>query len=271
MIAGRRLVIVMPAYNAARTLVKTYREIPAGIADETVLVDDVSEDDTVAIARTLGLRVIVHSQNRGYGGNQKTCYDNALRLGANIVVMLHPDYQYDSTKIPDLTAPILKGEAEVVLGSRFLGAGARKGGMPLYKFLGNRFLTELENCVLGLRLSEFHTGLRAFAAPALARVPYHLNSEGFLFDQEILVQLHSCGCRIAEIAIPTRYFDEASSVSAGTSIGYGLGVVSLMLRYHLHRQGVFPSRQFAPPAQRGKAAPLSPSRPSVPGTRSGLS
>jgi glycosyltransferase involved in cell wall biosynthesis len=250
MINGKKVVIVMPAYNAAKTLEKTYREIPPGVADEIVLVDDVSHDNTVGIARDLGLRVIVHRQNRGYGGNQKTCYDNALGLGASIIVMLHPDYQYDSTKIPDLISPILAGEAAVVLGSRFLGAGAREGGMPLYKFFGNRFLTELENRVLGLRLSEFHTGLRAFAAPALASVPYHLNSEGFLFDQEILVQLHCCGYRIAEIPIPTRYFDEASSVSASTSVDYGLGVVCLMLRYHLHRTGLVVSHRFGRPARR---------------------
>jgi glycosyltransferase involved in cell wall biosynthesis len=247
---GRRIVIVMPAYNAAKTLEKTYRDIPLGLADEIVLVDDVSQDDTVRIAKALGLRVLVHSQNRGYGGNQKTCYNEALRLGADIVVMLHPDYQYDSSKIPDLVDPIVQGGAVAVLGSRFLGSGALDGGMPLYKYLGNRFLTELENWSLSLRLSEFHTGLRAFAAKALAEVPYHLNSEGFLFDQEIIVQLCARGYRIKEIPIPTRYFDEASSVSCTTSMRYGIGVVALMLRYHLHRQGLVRSALFAWPPRR---------------------
>jgi glycosyltransferase involved in cell wall biosynthesis len=241
MIAGRKVVIVMPAYNAAKTLEKTYRDIPLGCADEIILVDDVSRDDTVAVARNLGLRTLVHRRNRGYGGNQKTCYDEALRLGADIVVMLHPDYQYDSTKIPRLVEPIVEGQAEVVLGSRFLGPGPKQGGMPSYKIAGNRFLTELENRVLGLRLSEYHTGLRAFRGPALRSVPYQRNSEGFLFDQEILVQLHAHRYRITEIPIPTRYFDEASSVDFATSVRYGMGVLALMLGYYLYARGMRPA------------------------------
>jgi len=240
--AQPRLVIVMPAYNAARTLERTYADIPHDLVERIILVDDVSRDQTVEIARRLGLDVIIHSQNRGYGGNQKTCYDAALAADADIVVMLHPDYQYDATRIPALIAPIAAGERDLMLGSRFLG-DPLAGGMPRWKFISNRALTWLENRAFGLHLSEYHTGLRAYSRHLLETIPYHLNSDDFVFDQELVAQVVAAGMadRIGEIGVPTRYFEEASSVGFKRSVVYGLSTLRVVARYLLHRLRVRPS------------------------------
>ena len=240
-----RLVIVMPAYNAARTLERTYADIPHDIVGRIILVDDVSRDETVDIARKLGLDVIIHSQNRGYGGNQKTCYDAALEAGAEVVVMLHPDYQYDATRIPALIAPIVACQRDLMLGSRFLG-DPLAGGMPRWKYISNRFLTTVENVAFGLHLSEYHTGLRAYSRKLLETIPYHLNSDDFVFDQELIAQVVATGMRtrIGEVAVPTRYFDEASSVGFERSVVYGLSTMRVVARYLLHRLRVRPSRKL---------------------------
>jgi glycosyltransferase involved in cell wall biosynthesis len=234
-----RVIVVMPAYNAAKTLERTYADIPHDRVDQIILVDDVSRDETVDIARQLGLDVIIHQQNLGYGGNQKTCYDAALAAGADIVVMLHPDYQYDATRLPDLIEPIARGEADLMLGSRFLG-DPLAGGMPRWKYVSNRFLTTVENVAFGLRLSEYHTGLRAYSRRLLSTIPYRLNSDDFVFDQELVAQVVAAGMRrrIGEIAVPTRYFEEASSVGFRRSVVYGLSTLRVVLRYLLHRIGV---------------------------------
>ena len=234
-----KVIIVMPAYNAAKTLERTYADIPHDAIDGIILVDDVSKDETVDIARQLGLDVIIHQQNLGYGGNQKTCYKAALEGGADVVVMLHPDYQYDATRIPDLIAPILSGEKHLMLGSRFLG-DPLAGGMPRWKYVSNRFLTTVENLAFGLRLSEYHTGLRAYSRRLLETIPYQLNSNDFVFDQELIAQVVAAGMgrRIGEIAVPTRYFDEASSVGFRRSVVYGTSTLRVVARYLLHRIGV---------------------------------
>lgn len=243
--ARPRVIVVMPAYNAARTLLRTYREIPHDVVDHVVLVDDVSADDTVAIAGLLRIQTVVHSQNRGYGGNQKTCYDTALAEGADIVVMLHPDYQYDATTIPALIAPIVRGERDLMLGSRFLG-DPLAGGMPKWKWLSNRFLTGLENRAFGLHLSEYHTGLRAYSRRLLEAIPYARNSDDFVFDQELVAQVvASDRFRIGEVAVPTRYFAEASSVGLRRSVVYGLSTLRVVARFVLHRRGLRVSPQLA--------------------------
>src|SRR5664280_117289 len=248
--AGHRIVIVMPAYNAARTLERTYADIPHDLVERIILVDDVSRDQTVEIAKQLGLDVIVHRQNRGYGGNQKTCYDAALEMGADVVIMLHPDYQYDATRIPALVEPILRGDADLMLGSRFLG-NPRAGGMPTWKFVSNRFLTALENFAFGLRLSEYHTGFRAYSRHLLETIPYHRNSDDFVFDQELIAQVVAAGgFRIGEIAVPTRYFEEASSVGFRRSVVYGLSTLRVLARFVLHRVRVRPSPKLTPRAPR---------------------
>jgi glycosyltransferase involved in cell wall biosynthesis len=234
----------MPAYNAARTLERTYQDIPHDMVSRIILVDDVSRDDTVAIARQLGLDVIIHRQNLGYGGNQKTCYDAALEAGADAVVMLHPDYQYDATRIPALVAPILAGEKDLMLGSRFLG-DPLAGGMPKWKYLSNRFLTMLENAAFGLRLSEYHTGFRAYSRNLLEAIPYRLNSNDFVFDQELVAQAVAVGMRVGEIAVPTRYFEEASSVNFRRSVVYGLSTIRVVLRFVLHRMRLRRSRKLS--------------------------
>jgi glycosyltransferase involved in cell wall biosynthesis len=229
------VVIVMPAYNAARTLERTYADIPHDIVDRIILVDDVSADETVDVARQLGLDVIIHQQNKGYGGNQKTCYDAALAAGASIVVMLHPDYQYDATRIPALVAPIVSGEKDLMLGSRFLG-DPLAGGMPRWKYISNRFLTIVENVCFGLHLSEYHTGLRAYSRRLLEAIPYRLNSDDFVFDQELIAQVVAAGgLEIGEVAVPTRYFEEASSVGFKRSVVYGLSTLRVVGRFLLHR------------------------------------
>jgi glycosyltransferase involved in cell wall biosynthesis len=233
------VVVVMPAYNAARTLERTYADIPHDRIDRIILVDDVSKDQTVDVARQLGLHVIIHQQNRGYGGNQKTCYDAALAAGADVVVMLHPDYQYDATRIPDLIAPIVDGSRDLMLGSRFLG-DPLAGGMPRWKYVSNRFLTTVENRAFGLHLSEYHTGLRAYSRELLETIPYRLNSDDFVFDQELIAQVVAAGMadRIGEVAVPTRYFEEASSVGFRRSVVYGLSTMRVVVRYVLHRARV---------------------------------
>jgi glycosyltransferase involved in cell wall biosynthesis len=239
-----KVVVVMPAYNAARTLERTYHDIPAETVDQVILVDDVSKDETVEIARRLGLKVVIHIQNRGYGGNQKTCYLEALRAGADVVVMLHPDYQYDSTRIPELIEPILAGKADMMIGSRLLGGGTLAGGMPVWKYVSNRFLTAVENATLGLHLSEMHSGFRAYSRRLLQTIPFLLNSDDFVFDTEVIAQAVAFGFKIGEIGVPTRYFAEASSVNFKRSVDYGLSTLGVMGRYALHRARLRRSRQF---------------------------
>jgi len=241
---GARVVVVMPAYNAARTLEATYRGLAMDVVDEVILVDDVSHDDTVDIAERLGLKVVVHLQNRGYGGNQKTCYLEALRSGADVVVMVHPDNQYDSTLVPQMIQPILDGNSDIVLGSRFLSGTALSGGMPWWKFISNRFLTIVENAAFRLGLSEYHTGFRAYSRQLLETLPFLLNSDDFVFDQEIMAQALCFGFRVGEVPVPTRYFPEASSVNFRRSVEYGCAVLWLVLRYLLHRLHLVRSRQF---------------------------
>ena len=237
----------MPAYNAARTLERTYADIPHDMVSRIILVDDVSHEETVDVARQLGLDVIIHRQNLGYGGNQKTCYRAALAAGADIVVMLHPDYQYDATRIPDLIAPIEAGQRDLMLGSRFLG-DPLAGGMPKWKYVANRFLTGVENVAFGLRLSEYHTGLRAYSRRLLETIPFERISDDFVFDQELIAQVVAAGMthRIGEIAVPTRYFAEASSVGFRRSVVYGLSTLEVVTRYLLHRMRLKPSRQLVP-------------------------
>ena len=258
------VVVVMPAYNAARTVERTFADIPLEYVDRVLLVDDVSADPTVAVARRIGLEVIRHERNLGYGGNQKTCYDAAIGGGAGVVVMLHADYQYDATRIPALIAPILSGERDLVLGSRFLGDPIG-GGMPRWKYVANRFLSIVENVVFGLSLSEYHTGMRAYSRKLLLTIPYHTNSNNFVFDQELIAQVVAAGMRdrIGEIAVPTRYFDEASSVGLRQSIVYGLSTLRVLARYLLHRWGMRPSRKLTP--RTSVPIPIEPPASSSPG------
>ena len=247
MMLGNKVVVVLPAYNASRTLEQTYREIPHDIVDEVVLVDDQSADDTVSVAQTLGIRhVIRHDANRGYGGNQKTCYDTALGLGADIVVMLHPDYQYTPKLVRAMVAVLAEDVYDVVLGSRILGNGALMGGMPLYKYVSNRAITAFENLMIGQKLSEFHTGFRAYRRRVLETIRYEENSDDFIFDNQFLVQAHALGFRIAELSCPTRYFPEASSINFRRSLRYGLLCCATAVRFRLHRTGVLPSPLFEP-------------------------
>jgi glycosyltransferase involved in cell wall biosynthesis len=240
-----KITVVMPAFNAARTLVQVVSSIPREWVDEIILVDDKSSDETIELARRLPLRVIWHPHNVGYGGNQKTCYLDALQRGADVVVMLHPDGQYPATLIPALVEPILAGEADVVLGSRLAEPGmARAGGMPLYKYAANRALTAVENRVLGTRLSELHTGYRAFSREVLMTVPFLRNTLGFAFDSEILMQAVHFGFRIGEVPAPSRYFDDASSVGPRASVVYGLKTLGSLGRLVLHRHRILPSAKF---------------------------
>ena len=239
-----KVVVIMPAYNASKTIEQTFREIPHETVAECIVVDDLSADSTVEVARKLGLRVFLHRENQGYGGNQKTCYVEALKSGADIVVMLHPDYQYDPKKIPDLIRPILEDRADLVLGSRMAYAVA--GGMPFYKRLANRFLTWCENKVFKLNLSEYHTGFRAFRRSLLETTPFLLNSNDFIFDQEIVAQAVWFGARLEEISVPHRYFAEASTIGFGRSVRYGMGVLRLLGWFLLNRAGLLSSRMFRP-------------------------
>lgn len=242
---GRKgVVVVMPAYNAARTLESTYRDIPLGTVDNIILVDDGSHDTTVAIAQSLDLTVFRHKRNYGYGRNQKTCYREALNTSNKIVVMLHPDYQYDPSLLPTLIEPIVDGRADVVLGSRMLGNKPVKQGMPRWKYMANRILTFIENLVFGLHLSEYHTGYRAYSRRVLKEVNFQMNSDGFVFDQEIIAQIVANGYTIHEVPVPARYFAEASSISFCQSVAYGLSVLWLLLRYWLHVHGIRRLPQF---------------------------
>jgi glycosyltransferase involved in cell wall biosynthesis len=239
MLHGKKIVVVMPAYHAEKTLEQTYREIPFDVVDEVVLVDDASRDDTVKKAQELGIKhLIVHERNLGYGGNQKSCYKKALDLAADIVVMLHPDYQYTPKLITPMASMIASGEFDVVLGSRILGGGALKGGMPLYKYLSNRVLTFIENILLGQKLSEYHTGYRAFSREVLEKLPLHENSDDFVFDNQMLAQAVFFGYRIGEITCPTKYFPEASSINFRRSVVYGIGVMATAIKFRLQRMGV---------------------------------
>lgn len=241
-----KVIVVMPAYNAERTIEQTYRDIPKGLADEVIVVDDASHDKTITKAKSLGLTTIAHPENRGYGGNQKTCYATALKKGADIVVMIHPDYQYDATLTGEMIRPIEHSRYDIMLGSRIrTRAEALAGGMPSWKYFPNRVLTALENIVLGLNLSEYHTGFRAFSARALRKLPLEKNSDDFIFDQEILVEAIARGMRIGEIPVPVRYFDEASSINFSRSVAYGLGILWLLTRYILHRARLVRDPRFA--------------------------
>jgi glycosyltransferase involved in cell wall biosynthesis len=237
MIQSKKLVVVMPAYNAERTLRQTYSELPLEYVDEVVLVDDASSDSTARVADELGIRTIIHPVNAGYGANQKTCYRTALELGADIVVMVHPDYQYSPRLVAAMASMIASGHYDVVLGSRILGGGALKGGMPRYKYVANRFLTAFENMILGAKLSEYHTGYRAFSRSVLETLPLASNSDDFVFDNEMLVQSVAFGFRIGEISCPTKYFPEASSISFWPSVSYGVGVLMTVAKFVLHRSG----------------------------------
>ncbi len=245
MINGQKLIVVLPAFNADKTLEKTYREIPLEIVDEVLLVDDDSTDRTVETARDLNIgHIIRHNRNRGYGGNQKTCYDQALGLGADIVIMLHPDYQYTPRLISSMASMIAYGVYPVVFASRILGKGAIAGGMPRHKYVANRLLTWLQNIMLGQKLSEYHTGYRAYSAQVLRAIAYHQNSENFVFDNEVISQIFMAGFPIGELTCPTHYFEDASSIHLGASIRYGLGVVRVSVQHLLHRMGVLKLKRY---------------------------
>lgn len=235
MLNNKKIVVVMPAYNAEKTLMKTYSEIPKDIVDEIILTDDASKDNTVDIAKKLNIKTIIHKSNKGYGANQKTCYIESLKLNADIVIMLHPDYQYTPKLIPAMASMIASGEYDVILASRILGRGALKGGMPLYKYIANRVLTLLENYMLGEKLTEYHTGYRAFNADVLKNIPFLKNSDDFVFDNQIIAQIFYFGYKIGEISCPTKYFPEASSINFKRSIKYGFGVLNTALRTILHK------------------------------------
>ncbi|HEY4900968.1 MAG TPA: glycosyltransferase family 2 protein [Terriglobales bacterium] len=239
-----KVVVVMPAYNASRTLRMTYEELPKEHVHLVILVDDGSTDDTIDIARALKLEVFVHNRNYGYGANQKTCYAEALKAGADIVVMVHPDYQYDPTLLPQIIQPIMEGTAHLVLGSRLKEGSALQQGMPWWKYISNRFLTWLENVTFGLHHSEYHTGYRAFDRTLLETVNYSMNSDKFIFDQEIIAQAAAAEFKIEEVAVPTRYFAEASQIGFVASSIYGLRILSLLAKYTLHKTGMRRSRQF---------------------------
>lgn len=245
MLNNKKIVVVLPAYNAALTLEKTYREIPFDIVDEVVLVDDASRDDTVEVGKQLGIRHIIrHDKNKGYGGNQKSCYNKALELGADIVIMVHPDYQYTPKLIPAMCSIIANEVYPVVLASRILGKGALKGGMPVYKYIFNRFLTLSQNLLINEKLSEYHTGYRAFSKEVLQAIRYMDNSDDFIFDNEMLSQIFMKGFEIGEVTCPTKYFDDASSINFKRSAIYGMGVLRVSCQHLLHRLGVIKAKIY---------------------------
>ncbi len=245
MINGKKIIVVMPAYNAEKTLEQTYNEIPFDVVDEVVLTDDFSTDHTVEKARELGIKeVIRHEKNKGYGGNQKSCYNRALELGADIVIMVHPDYQYTPKLIQSMAYMIANDVYPVALASRILGKGALKGGMPMIKYIANRFLTLFQNILLNQKLSEYHTGYRAFSAEVLRAINYNTNSDDFIFDNEMLAQIFYAGFEIGEMTCPTKYFDDASSINLKRSSIYGLGVLAVSVKYRLNKWGLMKSKLF---------------------------
>jgi glycosyltransferase involved in cell wall biosynthesis len=267
---GHRIAVVMPAYNAEATLARTLAELDRNVVDEIVLVDDASTDETVALAGRLGLEPISHEHNLGYGGNQKTCYRRALELGADIVVMVHPDYQYSPLLVPAMASMLAYGEYDLILGSRILAQSPIARGMPRYKYVANRFLTLAENIVLGQKLSEYHTGLRAFSRSLLAAVPFERNSDDFVFDNQILVQALAAGARIGELSCPTRYQADSSSINLTRSIRYGVGVLQTSVQYRLHQRrlrrypylDIDPARMLEHPAE--PAGPAGPRETAAP-------
>jgi glycosyltransferase involved in cell wall biosynthesis len=244
MLNGKKVVVVMPAYNASRTLRQTYDEVPFDVVDEVLLVDDASSDETVALARELGLTTFLHERNLGYGKNQKTCYREALKRDADIVIMLHPDYQYSPRLLTSLAGMIASGHYDIALGSRILGVGALQGGMPRYKYVSNRFLTAVQNLLLGYKLSEYHTGFRAFSRRVLKSLPLEADTDDFLFDNEVLAQAIYFKFNIGEISCPTKYFPEASSISFRRSVRYGLGVLWTSLKFRMQKMGLAKFRMF---------------------------
>ncbi len=245
MLQGNRVVVVLPAYHAAKTVEDTWRALPTDVVDEVILVDDASTDGTADIARRLGITTIVHPDNRGYGGNQKTCYQAALDAGADVIVMVHPDYQYDPRLVPAMAGMIASGVYDVVLGSRILGGGALRGGMPWWKYVANRALTLIENLLLGAKLSEYHTGYRAYHRRVLETLPMERNSDDFVFDNEFLAQAIVAGFRMGEISCPTRYFAEASSINLRRSVVYGFGVLRVSVEAALCRWGMLAHPRYA--------------------------
>jgi len=245
MLNNKKIVVVLPAYNAALTLEKTYNEIPFDIVDDVVLVDDASKDDTVGVGQRLGIKHIIrHDKNKGYGGNQKSCYNKALELNADIVIMLHPDYQYTPLLITAMSSIIANGLYPVVFGSRILGKGALKGGMPMYKYIFNRMLTLTQNILIGQKLSEYHTGYRSFSADVLRNINYMADNDDFIFDNEMISQIFMKGYEIAEVTCPTKYFEEASSINFKRSSIYGLGVLRVSLQHRLHKWGLIKSKIY---------------------------
>ncbi len=251
MVNGKRIMVVMPAYKAATTIERTLREVSPNVVDEFLLVDDASPDNTAEVAKSLGLPVIVHPKNRGYGGNQKTCYNEALRRGADVIIMLHPDYQYSPRLIGAMAHLVASDEFDVVLGSRILGTtGAMAGGMPAWKYVANRFLTGIENILLAVKLSEYHTGYRAFSRRVLETLPLEENDDDFVFDNEMLAQTVWFGFRIGEISCPTKYFPEASSINFKRSVKYGFGVIATAVKFRLAKWNLMESPLFSPNGRR---------------------
>jgi len=245
MIDEKKIVVVLPAYNAAQTLAQTYAEIPFDVVDEVILVDDSSKDDTIQQAKELGIQhIIQHQKNKGYGANQKSCYNKALSLNADIIAMLHPDYQYTPKLLRAMFYLLVDGAYQVVIGSRILGKGALKGGMPKYKYVANRFLTLFQNILMGQKLSEYHTGYRAFTTKVLTTINYNNNSNDFIFDNQMLAQIFYAGYEIAEITCPTKYFEEASSINFSRSFKYGLGVLGVSMLYRLQKMGLVKKQMF---------------------------
>lgn len=247
MLLGKKIIVVLPAYNAGKTIAQTIAEIPFDLVDEYVVVDDASTDNTIEVASALNVKHLIrHDRNKGYGGNQKTCYNTALALGGDIVIMLHPDYQYTPKLIPSMAYMIASGLYPVVIASRILGKGALRGGMPMYKYIANRFLTWFQNLLINQKLSEYHSGYRAFSREVLEKVDYGSNSDDFVFDNQMLAQIFYAGFEIAEITCPTKYFEEASSINLRRSIKYGMGVLRTSVAYMLQKMGVISIAMFRP-------------------------